>query len=88
MRAILLLLLLLVVTTFVSFFGSALRPYWEERLPRVASHLGRGEFREAASAMVDEEIEEAEPSSMIVTTSPSEADTSHAARGPDSSRNE
>lgn len=72
MRAILFLLLILAVIVFVSFYGSALRPYWEERLPRVVSRLGEGEFREAASAMVEDEVDEASPPSMIVATTPGE----------------
>lgn len=71
MRALLFLLLILAVIVFVSFFGDALRPYWEGRLPRVASHLGRGEFHEAASAMVDEH-EDARAPSMVVETSAGE----------------
>lgn len=72
MRAILYLLLLLAVVTFVSFYQSALRPYWRERLPRVTAHLSDGEFREAASAAVDELDPETAPG-MVVVTSPSEA---------------
>ena len=71
MRAILVLLLILAAIVFVSFYGSSLRPYWEDRLPRVTSHLSDGEFREAASAMVDE-IEDVPPSAMVVATSSSE----------------
>jgi hypothetical protein len=74
MKAMLFLLLILAVIVFVSFYGSSLRPYWEERLPRVASHLGEGDFREAASAMVDEP-DDAPVSSMVVETSSSEPDT-------------
>jgi hypothetical protein len=78
MRAILFLLLILAAIVFASFYGSALRPYWEERLPRVVSLVGEGEFREAASAMVDEDAEERPPPSMVVTPStdePAEPDT-------------
>ena len=83
MRAVLVLLLILAAIVFVSFYGDALRPYWQERLPRVASHVGRGQFREAASAMVDEEVEAPPTSSMVVTTSPSESDTSRQSEGQD-----
>jgi hypothetical protein len=88
MRAALFLLLILAVIVFVSFYGDALRPYWEERLPRVASHLGEGDFREAASAMVDEEVPEPPPPSMIVTTTPSEPDTSRESGGSGATRDE
>jgi hypothetical protein len=74
MRAVLLLLLLLAVVLFASFYGSALRPYWEERLPQVVACLREGEFREAASAMVHERPAEAPPS-MTVTPSPAAPDT-------------
>jgi len=90
MRAVLFLLLFLAVIVFVSFYGSSLRPYWEERLPRVASHLGEGEFHEAASAMVDEQ-EDAPVSSMVVATSPNhqaEPDTSREDGGQDASGTE
>jgi hypothetical protein len=89
MRAVLLLLLILAAIVFVSFYGDALRPYWQERLPRVASHVGRGQFREAASAMVDEEAAETPPPpSMIVTTSSSEPDTSGESHGANAPRDE
>lgn len=71
MRAILFLLLVLAVVAFVSLYESALRPYWTARMPRVTSHLSDGEFREAASAMVDE-VDDAPPAAMDVATSPKE----------------
>ena len=74
MRAILLLLLILAAVAFASLYHSALRPYWDERLPRVMSHLGAGEFREAASAMVDEAGDAPAPA-MSVTTSSARPDT-------------
>ena len=85
MRAGLLLLLLLAVIAFVSFYGSALRPYWEHRLPRVVSHVSEGEFREAASAMV-EDLEDAPAPSMVVASKPNataEPDTSREAGRPE-----
>jgi hypothetical protein len=89
MRAVLLLLLLLAVVVFASFYGSALRPYWEERLPRVMSCASHGEFREAASAMVGEEAAGTPPPpSMTVTTSSSEPDTSREAGGANAPRDE
>ena len=90
MRAILFLLLVLAVVAFVSLYDSALRPYWTDRLPRVTSHLSDGEFREAASAMVDE-AEDTPPSAMVVTTSSSEPaspDTSREASGLSATRAE
>ncbi len=90
MRAILVLLLILAAIVFVSFYGTSLRPYWEDRLPRVATHLSDGEFREAASAMVDE-AEDTPPSTMVVATSPSEPaepDTSCEASGLSATRAE
>jgi hypothetical protein len=90
MRALLLLLLVLAVIVFVSFYGDALRPYWEGRLPRVASHLGRGDFREAASAMVDKH-EDAPSSSVVVEVStgePAEPESSRTTEGTSATRPE
>jgi hypothetical protein len=91
MRAVLVLLLILAAIVFVSFYGDALRPYWQERLPRVAGHLGEGDLRQAASAMVEEPEEEAPPSSMVVATTPNhqaEPDTSRQDDGQDPSHTE
>jgi hypothetical protein len=76
MRAVLVLLLLLAAVVFASYYSSALRPYWEGRLPQVIACLREGEFREAASAMVHERSVTPPPPSMTVTPSPASPDTS------------